>query len=206
MSRVWNFSAGPAALPRRCSAARSAKCWNGTARRLGDGATHRGKRFIAMARAKPRRICARCSHSGRLQGAVPAGRRDAAFRADPDEPRRDGDSADYIVTGHWGEKAASEAERYVRVNVAAASAVGQLHDTCRRARRWQARPATPLTCTTRPTKPSTAWSSTTIPDVGDVPLVADMSSDILSRPIDVSPLRPDLRRRAEEHRAVRTGA
>ena len=41
------------------------------------------------------------------------------------------------------------------------------------------------------------------PDTGDVPLVADMSSNILSRPVDVSQVRPDLRRRAEEHRPGR---
>ena len=42
-----------------------------------------------------------------------------------------------------------------------------------------------------------------VPDTGDVPLVADMSSHILSRPVDVSEIRTDLRRRAEEHRPGR---
>ena len=42
-----------------------------------------------------------------------------------------------------------------------------------------------------------------VPDAGDVPLVADMSSTILSRPIDVVEVRPHLRRCAEEHGSVR---
>ena len=70
-------------------------------------------------------------------------------------------------------------------------------------REWKSRSAARPTCTTAPTRPSAASSSTTFPIPGNVPLVADASSHFLSRPLDVAPLRPDLRRRAEEHRPGR---
>ncbi|MCK7514621.1 MAG: hypothetical protein MZV70_68590, partial [Desulfobacterales bacterium] len=60
--------------------------------------------------------------------------------------------------------------------------------------------------TSPPTTPSAAPSGPRFPDTGGVPLVADMSSDFMSRPFDAAPLRPHLRRRAEEHRPGRRDA
>jgi phosphoserine aminotransferase len=94
------------------------------------------------------------------------------------------DSADYLITGHWGEKAASEAAPYVRVNVAASS---KAQDYLRLPPRdeWRLDPdAAYVHYTSNETIHGVEYHE--VPDVGDVPLVADMSSDILSGPIDVS--------------------
>ncbi len=111
-----------------------------------------------------------------------------------------GQVADYVVTGHWGKTALKQVRPYVAAQ----------HRRERRGRRLPRHPAraatgscrrTRPTCTSPPTRPSTASSSATRPDVGDVPLFADFSSSIASEPLDVSPLRRDLRRCAEEPRA-----
>jgi phosphoserine aminotransferase len=111
----------------------------------------------------------------------------------------EGDSADYIVTGHWSEQGSSEAAPYVHVNVAASS-----------------KPTT----TAYPSRESTGSSIQRayvhytpnetihgvefhdVPDVGSVPLVADMSSTFCPSRWTFA-LWADLRRCAEKHRAVR---
>ena len=60
----------------------------------------------------------------------------------------------------------------------------------------------PPTCTTRRTRPSAGWSSATCPRPAACRWSPTCPRRILSRPIDVSSVRPDLRRRAEEHRPV----
>jgi len=96
----------------------------------------------------------------------------------------DGASADYIVTGHWGEKAASEAAPYVKVNVAASSK-GENYLRVPPRETWQLDARAAYVHYT-PNETIHGVEFHDIPDVGDVPLVADMSSDILSGPIDVS--------------------
>lgn len=96
----------------------------------------------------------------------------------------EGDSADYVITGHWGEKAASEAAPYVRVNVAASSK-GENYLRVPPRETWQLDPRASYVHYT-PNETIHGVEFHDIPEVGDVPLVADMSSDILSGPIDVS--------------------
>jgi phosphoserine aminotransferase len=94
------------------------------------------------------------------------------------------DSADYIVTGHWGEKAASEAAPYVKVNVAASSK-GEHYTRLPPRGTWQLDERAAYVHYT-PNETIHGVEFHEIPNVGDVPLVADMSSDILSGPVDVS--------------------
>jgi phosphoserine aminotransferase len=96
----------------------------------------------------------------------------------------EGASADYIVTGHWGEKAASEAAPYVKVNVAASSK-GEHYMRLPPRETWQLDGRAAYVHYT-PNETIHGVEFHEIPEVGDVPLVADMSSDILSGPIDVS--------------------
>ena len=106
--------------------------------------------------------------------------------------------ADYIVTGQFSKKAAKEAAKYGDAKV------GRLL----RGRELHLYPAPDETTIFRPdadyvhicfnnTIYGTKWNY--IPDTGDIPLVADMSSCILSEPVDVTQLRRYLCRRAEEH-------
>ncbi|WP_233842750.1 3-phosphoserine/phosphohydroxythreonine transaminase [Dyella sp. 2HG41-7] len=185
MSRLWNFSAGPAALPLPVleRAQRELLDWNGSGASVMEQ-SHRGKRFIAMAQqveADLRELMGIPSHYAVLfeQGGATQ-----HFAQIPMNLAREGDSADYIVTGHWSEKAANEAAPYVRVHVAATSkADGYLHMAPRDT--WQLDPAASYAhIATNETIHGVQFQH--VPDVGSVPLVADMSSDILSGPVDVS--------------------
>jgi phosphoserine aminotransferase len=185
VSRVWNFSAGPAALPLPVleRAQRELLDWNGSGASVMEQ-SHRGKRFIAMA--------AQVEADLRELMGIPAdyavlfeqGGATQHFAQIPMNLAAEGDSADYIVTGHWSEKAASEAAPYVRVNVAATSkAQSYLRMPARDA--WQLDPsAAYVHIATNETIHGVEFQD--VPDVGNVPLVADMSSDILSGPVDVS--------------------
>ncbi|MFB6261814.1 MAG: 3-phosphoserine/phosphohydroxythreonine transaminase, partial [Thiohalorhabdaceae bacterium] len=106
------------------------------------------------------------------------------FAAVPFNLLRDKGKADYINTGSWSKKAIAEAKRYCDVNVAATAENENF--TWIPKQDQLALDATAAYChmTTNNTIFGTEFHYT--PDTGDVPLVADMSSDILSRPIDVS--------------------
>jgi phosphoserine aminotransferase len=94
------------------------------------------------------------------------------------------DRVDYIDSGHWSSKAISEAAPYVQVNVAASGR----DDGYRRLpprEAWQLDPAAAYVHYT-PNETIHGVEFHDVPEVGAVPLVADMSSNILSRPLDVS--------------------
>lgn len=184
MSQVWNFSAGPAALPREVleRAQRELLDWDGSGMSIMEQ-SHRGKRFIAMA--------ARVEADVRELADIPdeyavlflQGGATQHFAQVPMNLAAEGASADYIINGHWGAKAAREAAPYVKVHVAADSN----HDGYRGVparETWQLDPhAAYVHLTTNETIHGIEWP--TIPDAGNVPLVADMSSDIFSQPLDV---------------------
>src|SRR5690606_2343765 len=91
---------------------------------------------------------------------------------------------DYVLTGNWGEKAVKEAERYARVNVVASSKATNF-TTIPDPSTWKVSDgAAYLHYTPNETVFGVEFHS--IPSVSDAPLVADMSSTLLSRPIDVS--------------------
>ena len=95
-----------------------------------------------------------------------------------------GSVVDYVVTGNWGEKAVQEAQRYVSVNVAANGKASKF-TTVPDPRTWQlSSSAAYLHYTPNETVFGVEFHS--VPEVSDAPLVADMSSTLLSRPIDVS--------------------
>ncbi len=97
--------------------------------------------------------------------------------------RRDG-VADYVVTGAWGEKAVREGSPYTQVRLAASS-LDSNYTRIPPRESWDLDPrAAYLHYTPNETIHGVEFHA--IPEAGDVPLVADMSSDILSRPLDVS--------------------
>ncbi|MGE5946944.1 MAG: 3-phosphoserine/phosphohydroxythreonine transaminase [Betaproteobacteria bacterium] len=186
MSRVWNFSAGPAALPQAVleRAQREMLDWNGSGASVMEQ-SHRGKRFIAMA--------AQAEADLRELMGIPAdyavlflqGGATQHFAQIPMNLAGEGDSADYVVSGHWSAKAASEAKPYVRVNVAAS---GEADDYLKLPPRgsWRLDPGAAYVHYT-PNETIHGVEFHAIPDAGGtVPLVADMSSNILSEPLDVS--------------------
>jgi phosphoserine aminotransferase len=96
----------------------------------------------------------------------------------------EGGSADYIVTGVWAEKAVKEAKRVGAVNIAASTAAEKFTRVPQPAEITLDPQAAYVHFTTNNTIYGTQWHYT--PDTGGVPLVADASSDIFSRPIDVA--------------------
>jgi phosphoserine aminotransferase len=95
-----------------------------------------------------------------------------------------GGSADYIVTGVWAEKAVKEAKRVGTVRIAGSTAAEKFTRVPRQDELTLDPNAAYVHLTTNNTIYGTQWRE--IPDTGNVPLVADASSDIYSRPIDVS--------------------
>ena len=184
MSRVWNFSAGPAALPQAVleRAQREMLDWNGSGASVME-LSHRGKLFMGLA--------AQAEADIRELAAIPddyavlflQGGATQHFAQIPMNLAAEGASADYIVTGHWGEKAASEAAPYVKADIAASSRAENYVKLPARSS-WQLNPAAAYVHYT-PNETIHGVEFHDVPDVGAVPLVADMSSDILSRPIDV---------------------
>lgn len=185
VSRVWNFSAGPAALPQAVleRAQREMLDWNGSGASVMEQ-SHRGKRFIEMA--------AQAEDDLRRLLAIPAdyavlflqGGATQHFAQIPMNLAGPDDTADYVVSGHWSAKAVSEAAPYVRVNVAASGETGG-YLTLPARDDWQLDPrATYVHYTPNETIHGVEFHD--IPEVGAVPLVADMSSNILSEPLDVS--------------------
>jgi len=185
MSRAWNFSAGPAAMPEDVlkRAQQELLEWNG-ARASVMEVSHRGKAFMEMAariEADLRELLGIPSHYKVLflQGGATQ-----HFAQVPMNIAADGQRADYIVNGHWGEKAAGEAALYAAPHVSASSKDDGYRSVPDRAS-WDLDPKSAYVhITTNETIHGVEMHD--IPDVGEVPLVADMSSDILSHPLDVS--------------------
>jgi phosphoserine aminotransferase len=185
MSRAWNFSAGPAALPEDVLKRAQAELleWDGAHASVME-ISHRGKAFMDMA--------ARVEADLRdLLGIPPnykvlflQGGATQHFAQIPMNLAADGQRADYVVNGHWGEKAASEAALYAAPHVAASSKGDGYRSIPDRAG-WDLDPRSAYVhVTTNETIHGVEMRE--IPDVDDAPLVADMSSDILSHPLDVS--------------------
>jgi phosphoserine aminotransferase len=108
----------------------------------------------------------------------------APVRRGADEPAARRNAADYVNTGEWSKKAIKEAERYCAVNIAASSA-DQNFSYAPAQKNWKLDAAAAYVhYTSNETIGGVEFHW--VPDTGSVPLVADMPSHILSRPIDVS--------------------
>src|SRR5688572_33029560 len=95
-----------------------------------------------------------------------------------------GATADYIVTGDWGKKALKEAKKVGATNVAATTETGNFKRIPRQEEIRLTPGAAYVHYTSNNTIHGTQWQY--VPAAGDAPLVSDMSSDMYSRPLDVS--------------------
>ena len=146
--------------------------------------SHRGSEFISIADKAEADLRTLMSIRRRLRGAVPAGRRDRRERDRADEPARRSQIVDYVNTGEWSKKSIKEAKKYAQVNVAASSEDENFTYVPARAS-WKLSPdAAYVHVCTNETIGGVEYHWA--PDVGAVPLVADMSSHLLSRPVDVA--------------------
>ncbi|MDX9741468.1 MAG: 3-phosphoserine/phosphohydroxythreonine transaminase [Gammaproteobacteria bacterium] len=185
MSRVYNFSAGPAMLPREVlERARDEMAdWQGSGMSVME-MSHRGKQFMSIAAQAEADLRELMSIPQNYKVLFLQGGASAQFSAVPMNLLRGRGKADYINTGSWSKKAIEEGKRYCEVNVAASSADTKFTTIPPRAA-WKLDPGAAYVHYT-PNETIGGVEFHDIPDTGDVPLVADMSSTILSRPVDVS--------------------
>lgn len=185
MTHIYNFSAGPAVLPKEVllQAQDEMLDWHGSGMSVME-MSHRGKEFLQIAHEAEADL--------RELLAIPAGYKvlflqggaHSQFAMIPLNLLHGRTSADYINTGIWSEKAIAEAGRFCDVNVAASSADRNFTYAPAQGE-WRLNPdAAYVHYTSNETIGGVEMFWT--PETGDVPLVADMSSHILSRPVDVS--------------------
>ncbi len=185
MTRVFNFSAGPAALPESVlrQAADEMLDWHGSGMSVME-MSHRGKEFIAIADEAEALFRELLAVPANYKVLFMQGGAIAENAIVPMNLLRGHASADYIDTGEWSKKSLKEAQKYGRVNVAA-SAAESGYTTIPPRETWKLDPnAAYVHICSNETIGGVEYHFT--PDVGSVPLVADMSSSILSRPVDVS--------------------
>jgi phosphoserine aminotransferase len=185
MRNVFNFSAGPAVLPEEVLTEAAAEMldWHGSGQSVME-MSHRGKEYMsihAQAEADLRELMGIPTNYKTLflQGGATL-----QFAILPMNFLPEGRTADYINTGEWSKKAIKEAQLFGKVNVAASSEDRKF--TCVPPREeWRLTPdAAYVHICANETIGGVEFQST--PDVGDVPLIADISSNFMSRPIDVA--------------------
>jgi phosphoserine aminotransferase len=146
--------------------------------------SHRSKEFISIAEKAEADLRELMKIPDNYKVLFLQGGASTQFAMVPMNLLRGKDTADYINTGYWSKKAIAEAKRFCKVNIAATSESSNFTTIPPRSE-WSLNPdAAYVHYTPNETIGGVEFHS--IPDVGDVPLVADMSSTILSRPIDVS--------------------
>jgi phosphoserine aminotransferase len=185
MSRGYNFAAGPAAVPEAVLRQAQAELleW-GQARASVMEISHRGKHFIELAAESERDLRFLLDIPDNYKVLFLQGGATQHFAQIPMNFARRDQIADYVVTGHWGEKAVREARPMAPVNIAADMGSANYVGIPPRSTWKLSADAAYLHYTPNETIHGVQFHD--VPDVGDVPLVADMSSDILSRPLDVS--------------------
>ena len=185
MKTVYNFAPGPAMLPRPVmkKAQQEFLDWNGTGMSVME-VSHRSKEFIALAEESEADLRDILGIPGNYKVLFMQGGATSQFAMVPMNLLQGGKSADYIHTGSWSVKAGKEAQRHGKVRVAATSKA-QNYMTIPDRDTWQLdKDAAYVYICTNETIGGVEFQS--IPDVGSVPLVADMTSHALSRPVDVS--------------------
>ena len=182
--RVFNFSAGPAALPTEVLEQLRDEMldWHGQGMSVME-MSHRGKTFVGIAQQAEADLRELLGVPANYKVLFLQGGATAQFAAIPMNLAAPGATADYVNTGAWSKKAIGEAKRYCKVNVAA-DAGGNYSEVPTEAG-WKRTPGAAYLHYT-PNETIGGVEFPFVPDAGDVPLVADMSSTILSRPIDVS--------------------
>ncbi|MEP7117642.1 MAG: 3-phosphoserine/phosphohydroxythreonine transaminase, partial [Acidobacteriota bacterium] len=183
--RIFNFSAGPAVLPPSVllEAQRDLVALPGVGMSVLE-ISHRSKTFEA--------ILAQTEADLRALGGVPAnykvlflqGGASTQFSMVPMNLLAAGATAADIVTGGWAQKAVKEAQRVGTVHIAGSTEGENFTRIPRQDELTFTPDAAYVHFTTNNTLFGTEWAGA--PAVGDVPLVADTSSDMFSRPIDVA--------------------
>lgn len=185
MSRAYNFCAGPAALPQAVleQAQQEMLDYRGLGLSIME-MSHRDNVFVEIAEQAEKDLRDLMGISDDYAVLFLQGGASSQFAMVPMNLLGEGQTADYINTGQWSKKAIKEAGRYGKINVAASSEDTNF-STVPSQDSWNLsdNPAYVHYC---PNETIGGLEYSFVPAVGDTPLVADMSSTILSRPVDVN--------------------
>jgi phosphoserine aminotransferase len=184
MARVYNFSAGPAVLPEAVleRAQRELLEWKGGGMSVME-VSHRGKAFIECAAAAEAALRELLDVPADYRVLFLQGGATLQFAAVALNLAGPDDCADYVVTGSWGKKAVEEAQRFLTVNIAADGKATNYTDIPNPASWRLNKSAAYLHYTPNETIGGVEFFD--VPQVTNAPLVVDMSSTLLSRPIEV---------------------
>jgi len=183
MSRIFNFSAGPAMLPAEVLSRAGDEMldWHGSGMSVME-MSHRGREFIAIAADAEKDLRQLLAVPDNYKVLFLAGGATLQFAQVPMNLLRGKGKADYVATGEWSKKAIKEAKGYCDVHIAASS---EYRNFTYAPKEWRVRPdAAYVHYCSNETIGGVEYH--TVPAHGEVPLVADASSHFLSRTMDVS--------------------
>jgi len=183
--RVFNFSAGPAVLPEEVLRQAQAEMldWRGSGMSVME-MSHRGKEFIEISDTAEADLRELLAIPASYKVLFLQGGASLQFAMIPMNLLRGKGTADYVHTGEWAKKAIGEAKKLCSVNVAASSQ-DRNFTYAPAQRQWRLSPdAAYVHYTGNETIGGVEFHW--IPDTGAVPLVCDLSSSLLSRPLDVA--------------------
>jgi phosphoserine aminotransferase len=184
MARIFNFSAGPAVLPEEVLSRAGDEMldWRGTGMCVME-MSHRGKEFMSIAAEAEKDLRELLAIPQNYKVLFLQGGATLQFAQIPMNLLAGKGKADYVVTGEWSKKAVKEAQAYCDVHIAASSEDKRFTYA---PSNWHVRPGTAYVhyCSNE-TIGGVEFHE--IPKIEEnLPLVADASSHILSRPLDVS--------------------
>lgn len=185
MSRVYNFSAGPSMLPLEVlETAANEMCEFGATGQSVMEMSHRSKEYDAIIKETEANLREIMNIPENYEVLFLQGGASSQFAMVPLNLMNKSGKADFVVTGQWANKAYKEAARYGEAKVVASSA----DKTYSYIPKLDKATFTPDADYFHICMNNTIYGTrfTELPDTGDVPLVADISSCILSEPIDVS--------------------
>jgi phosphoserine aminotransferase len=182
--RAFNFSPGPAVLPLEVleRAQDELLDWHQSGMSVME-ISHRSKAFVEVAGEAEADLRDLLSIPRNYKVLFLQGGASAQFSFVPMNLAAPHSTADYVNTGHWSQKAIAEAGRYCRVHVAG-DAGGNYTRVPPQGELRLSAAASYAHYTPNETIGGVEFGY--VPETGGVPLVADMSSSILSRPVDVS--------------------
>jgi phosphoserine aminotransferase len=182
--RAFNFSPGPAVLPLEVleEARDELLDWGGSGMSVME-ISHRSKSFVDVAAQAEADLRELMGIPPNYRVLFMQGGASAQFSLVPMNLSPSGATADYINTGHWSQRGISEAARYCSVHVAADSGGNYSRVPPQQELRFSGRAAY---VHYTPNETISGVEFGYVPETGAVPLVADMSSSILSRPIEVA--------------------
>lgn len=185
MERIFNFNAGPATLPLEVIEEAKSELTNykGSGMSIME-ISHRAKEYDFINSETEALVKELLGVPENYRVLFLQGGASTQFAAVPMNLVSEDSHADYVLTGAWAEKAYQEASKFVKTNVAASTKEENYNRIPSNDEIKMSDNPTYLHLCSNNTIFGTEWQS--FPDVGNIPLVADMSSDFMSRRVDVS--------------------